>query len=379
MTQHTPLKIGIIGAGGIAQHYHIPSYLRAGAQIVAACDVNQEALDVARDITDIEHTYQNYEEMLTQEDLDIVSICTSNDMHYPVVMAAIEAGVDIYCEKPLALTYAQAQEMYQAAQAAGIKTGVNFSHRRTPASRMAKEIVDSGALGDIYYVSAVYAAGWPGYAERPGSWRNQREKAGFGGMGDMGSHVIDMMRWWLSSDIISVTAQMATFVPERTSVATGESMQVTTEDQGMVLARYDNGAMGYICGSYTFTGRGYDQRAEIYGSEGGLMYNQQRPYELSVHLPPEFVDEYVVLREGGTADTPYTTIRVPERHLGLDNGPIGARRTVLMDFIDAYRDAVESDKPFAFSPSFYEGLKVQEVLEGARRGETSRCWVSLPL
>lgn len=379
MTEKNPLRVGIIGAGGIARHYHVPSYRRAGAQITAACDVNEEALDAVRQSTDVKRTYQDYAALLQSEDLDIVSICTSNDMHYPVVMAAIEAGVDVYCEKPLALTYAQAQEMYRAAQEAGTKTGVNFSHRRTPASRLAKEIIDSGALGDIYYVSAVYAAGWPRYAERPGSWRNQREKAGYGGMGDMGSHIIDMMRWWLSSEIVSVTAQMETFVPQRKSAATGELMQVTTEDQGMVLARYDNGAMGYICGSYAFTGRGYDQRAEIYGSEGGLMYNQQRPYELSVYLAPDFLDEYVVLREGGTADTPYTTIRVPERHLGLEDGPAGRSRTVLMDYIDAYREAVENDAPFNFSPSFYEGMKVQEILEAARHGEVSHCWVSLPL
>jgi predicted dehydrogenase len=292
-----------------------------------------------------------------------------------VVMAAIERGLDIYCEKPLALTYAQAAEMYEAAQAKGLKTGVNFSHRRTPAARLAKEIIDRGALGQIHYVSAIYAAGGTQYGERPGTWRNDAKKAGFGGLGDMGSHVIDMMMWWLDAPIEGVSAQMAIHYPERVDRDTGLPMRVTTEDQGLLLVRYANGALGYVYGGYVFTGRGFDQRVEIYGSAGGLIYDQQRSYELQVHLEPEYLRGHQVLRQGGTRDTPYTTILVPERHLGLIPGEADARRGVLMDFVEAYR----ADGPFRFAPSFYEGMKVQEVLEGARVADTERRWVDLPL
>jgi predicted dehydrogenase len=375
MSTNNTLRVGIIGAGGIARHYHVPSYQRSeNVEIVAACDVNPEALDAMREEHGIGHVCKDYGDLLERDDLDLVSVCTSNDMHYPVVMAAIERGIDIYCEKPLALTYQQTVEMYNAAQEAGIKTGVNFSHRRTPASRLAKEIVDSGVLGGIHYVAAVYAAGGTGYADRPGTWRNDAAKAGFGGLGDMGSHMIDMMLWWLGMDITAVSAQMETFVPDRLGRDTGEPMRVTTEDQGMILARYANGAQGYFCGGYMFTGRGYDQRVEVYGTEGGLMYDQQRPFELQVHLPDEALIQYAVLRQGGTRDTPYTTIAVPERHHGRLPDEPGARRTVLMDFVDAYRQ-----EPFDFGPGFYEGMKVQEVLEATRRAHDSGCWVDLPL
>jgi len=265
--------------------------------------------------------------------------------------------------------------MYEAASAKRLKTGVNFSHRRTPASRLAKEIIDSGALGEIYYVSAIYAAGGTGYASRPGSWRNDRARAGYGGLGDMGSHVIDMVLWWLGCDIVSVSAVTRTFVPERIDRNTGLPMKVTTEDHGSMLLNYANGAVGYLCGSYTFTGRGYDQRIEVYGSEGGLIYDQQRGYELQVHLAPEYLERYVVTREGGTRDTPYTTILVPECHLGIIDGDPDMRRTVLMDFVDAYR----ADGPFTFSPNFYDGMRVQEVLEAGRCAEETRAWVDLPL
>ena len=376
MNAPRPLRVGLVGAGGIARNYHVPSYKRCkNVQVVAACDISRDALKRMKEQHVVEELFSDYEELLQMDDLDIISVCTSNDMHYPVVMAAIEKGYDIYCEKPLALTYAQAKEMHKAAVAKGIKTGVNFSHRRTPAAQLAREIIASGALGKIHYVSASYAAGSTNYADRPGTWRNDRDRAGFGGLGDMGAHILDMMMWWLDCDIFSVTAQMNTIVPERISRETGKPMKVTTEDQGVLLVSYTNGALGYICGSYVFTGRGYDQRAEVYGSEGGLMYDQQRPYELAVHLSPEALAHHTVSRQGGTKDTPYTTILVPERLQGLGGGAPKLRRTVLMDYIDAYR----AEGPFEFSPGFYEGMKVQEVLEASRRAQLARCWISLPL
>lgn len=376
MTNKT-LRVGIIGCGGIARHHHVPSYLAVpDIEIVAACDVNPEALSALQQmVSTVTLATSNYRELLAMDGLDLVSVCTTNDMHYPVVMEAIARGVDVFCEKPLALNYAQAREMYDAASERGIKTGVNFSHRRTPAAQLVQEIMASGALGELYHVSAIYAAGWPGYARRPGTWRNDRSLAGFGGLGDMGSHILDMTLWWLDTEITRVAANLRTFVPERVSAATGEPMRVTTEDEGMVLMNYANGALGYLCGSYTFTGRGYDQRAEIYGSEGGLMYDQQHPHLLQVSLPEDLLAQYTLLEQGGTRDRPYTTILVPERLHGRLPDQDTARRTILMDFIAAYR----ADGPFAFSPGFCEGLRVQEVLEAIARGNEEGCWVDLPL
>ena len=371
------LRVGIIGCGGIARHHHVPNYnAMQDVEIVAACDIDPEAASALQAVVGtISLTTTDYRELLAMDGLDLVSICTTNDMHYPVVMEAIARGVDIFCEKPLALNHAQAREMHAAASERGIKTGVNFSHRRTPAAQLVREIVASGALGQIHHVSAIYAAGWPGYAKRPGTWRNDASLAGFGGLGDMGSHMLDMTLWWLDSEVTRVTANLRTFVPERVSAATGEPMQVTTEDEGMVLMDYANGALGYLCGSYTFTGRGYDQRAEIYGTDGGLMYDQQHPHLLKVFLPEDVVGQYTVLEQGGTREQPYTTILVPERLHGRLPGHTILRRSVLMEYIDAYR----ADGPFDFSPSFDEGLRVQEVLEAVSRSNDEGRWIDLPL
>lgn len=371
------LRVGIIGCGGIARNHHAISYMRMpDVEIVAACDVNPEAVAALQErVSTVTLTSDDYGEILDNAELDLVSVCTSNDMHYPVVMRAIARGVDVFCEKPLAMTFAEAREMYEAANQRGIKTGVNFSHRRTPAAQLVREIVASGVLGEIHHVSAIYAAGAPNYASRPGSWRNDRSKAGFGGLGDMGSHMLDMVLWWLDTEVTGIAANLRTFVPQRIAAGTEKPMAVTTEDEGMVLLNYANGALGYLCGSYTFTGRGYDQRAEIYGSEGGIMYDQQRSHELQVYLPEQALAQYTVLEQGGARDHPYTTILVPERLHGRLSEETNARRTVLMDFMDAYRAA----GPFSFTPGFREGLRVQEALEAIAQANQSHKWISLPL
>ncbi|NLT73072.1 MAG: Gfo/Idh/MocA family oxidoreductase [Chloroflexi bacterium] len=370
------LRVGIVGCGGIARNHHVPSYLATGrARIVAACDVDRTAVEAVKALVDtIEYVHTDYGAFLREAEVDLLSISTSNEMHHPVAMAAMDRGLDLYCEKPMALTLAQAREMMAAAERAGVRTGVNFSHRRTPASLLVKEILDSGALGEIYHVSALYAAGSPAYADGPGTWRHDRNRAGFGGLGDMGSHMLDMVSWWLGSKVSRVAATMRTFVPERIDRATGRSMRVTTEDEGLVLVEFDSGALGHLCGSYTFTGRGYDQRAEIYGARGGLMYDQQHAHQLKVYLPEEALKAYTVTERGGTADNPYATILVPERLHGRLPGGSLPRRTVLMDFVDACL----AEGPFAFEPGFREGLAVQEILEAIRMADETGRWVGLP-
>lgn len=375
-----PLRVGIVGSGGIAVNHHVPNYLRCeNVQVVAACDISEAALERMRERHGVVDCYCDYRDLLARDDIDLISVCTSNDMHYPVVMAAIERGLDVYCEKPLAMNLGEAREMWAAAEAKGIKTGVNFSHRRTPAAQLAREIIARGALGTITTVQAVYAAGSTGYADHPGTWRNDRARAGWGGLGDMGAHMLDMIGWWLGDDVTEVTARTRTFVPQRKAQGTGLPMRVTTEDQGMVLMSFAGGAMGYLCGGYIFTGRGYDQRIEVYGSEGGLMYNQQHPLELDVCLPQEVLADYQVLRQGKTPDTPYTTILVPERLQGQIPGLKGVRRSVIMDFVDAYRAASRTGGAFCFEPGFREGVKVQEILDACALAENGACWVKLPL
>jgi predicted dehydrogenase len=294
-------------------------------------------------------------------------------MHYPVAMAAIEAGKHVFCEKPLGLNYLQARQMYEAAEAAGVKTGVGFVHRVTPAARLAHQILSAGELGDIYHVIAIFSSGGADFAERPMSWRRTRAKAGAGVLFDLGSHMVDMTRWWLSQEITSVCAHTRTFVEQRHWPGRDEWAEVETDDASVFLANFEGGAMGTFINSNVFTGRGFDQRAEVYGSRGALLYDQARPYALRVCIGKEMLRLSSEWGVGRRKEEPYPIVPVPEQLKDRWTPHKLPARSLNPDFIAAIRGGE------AFLPTFYEGMKVQEVLEAAVISVEEGCWVKLPL
>ncbi|MEZ4677576.1 MAG: Gfo/Idh/MocA family oxidoreductase [Caldilineaceae bacterium] len=154
------IRVGIVGCGGIAQSQHIPGYLRTeNVEIVALCDVNETLLKTVGEQHSIVQLQTDYRELVALSELDAVDICTAPDSHFPIALAALVAGKHVFCEKPLALSYSDARQLYVAAQAADVVTGVGFVHRVTPAARLAHQLVSSGALGEIYSVIANFSAG----------------------------------------------------------------------------------------------------------------------------------------------------------------------------------------------------------------------------
>lgn len=373
MSQDDTIRIGVVGVGGIAQHQHIPGYLRCpNVEITALCDINDDLLRPAGEHFGVERLFTDYRELVALEELDAVDICTSNDMHHPVAMAAIAEGKHVFCEKPLALNYTQAREMYEAAKKAGVKTGVGFTHRLTPASRYAQRLVSSGALGDIYHVIAIYSSGAANFAERPIRWRNIRAKSGTGVLCDLGSHMIDMMRWWMGEEITSVAAQTRTFVKKRRVAATGEILEVDVDDASCFLADFEGEAMGTFINSRVFTAKGFDQRVEIYGYNGALLYDQRKPYELELCIGRE-MRELFALPWGIEKKQFYATVPVPRElrdKCTPDNPP---RLTLSPDFVGALRGEAEME------PTFHEGMKVQEVVDAVWISAQERRWVDLPL
>ena len=160
------LRVGIIGAGGIARGAHVPGYRQSGrAEVTAVCDVHADAARAFAAAHGLSRHYDSVEGMLAQEDLDVVSICTSNDAHHPAAMAAIARGLHVFCEKPLAMNFAQALEMYEASRSQGVVTGINFTYRTTPAARYIKELTEEAIFGDVKHFSIEY---YQSYSVQPG-------------------------------------------------------------------------------------------------------------------------------------------------------------------------------------------------------------------
>lgn len=367
------IRVGIVGCGGIAQSQHIPGYLRTeNVEIAALCDVNESLLATVGEQLGITQLLTDYRTLVSLPELDAIDICTAPDSHFPIAQAALEAGKHLFCEKPLALSYPHARQLYETAQAAGVITGIGFVHRVTPAARLAHQLVSSGALGEIYSAMAIFSAGGANYAAQPMRWRNQKSVAGSGALFDLGSHMIDMVRWWLGQEFTSVTAQTRIVVPQR-RWPNGEMATVDTDDTSTMLANFEGGTMATFVNSFAATGRGFDQRVELYGSNGALIYDQATPNELAVCIGEEMLALSAAAGVDRRKKEPYPLMRVPEplRDRWWTGG--GSTRSLTPDFVAAIRGED------AFLPTFYEGMKVQEVLDAALLSVAQEKWVKLPL
>ncbi|MEZ4675441.1 MAG: Gfo/Idh/MocA family oxidoreductase [Caldilineaceae bacterium] len=183
-------RVAMIGAGTIVQGGHIPNFQSVpNVSVEAICDVNEARVKAVADDKNVPHTYTDYNVMLSEVKPDITVIATPNIFHKPMALAALNAGSHVLCEKPLALTYADAKEMMDLAASKGLTLNVGSHYRWSDAIRAAKAQGDAGFYGDIYAVRTVWhrRSGIPGY----GSWFTRKELAGGGALLDIGIHALD--------------------------------------------------------------------------------------------------------------------------------------------------------------------------------------------
>lgn len=193
------VKIGIIGAGGIAQVAHLRHYSQLGeVELTSICDVNEKkAGEVAREFR-IKKVYTDYRKMLENEKLDGVSVCTPNWLHKKQTVDALEAGVNVLCEKPMALNAQEAEEMAKVAKRTGKILLVGYPFRFLGEAKMLKRFVEKGKLGEVYFAKA----GWLRRKGAPGgekNWFTDKKRAGGGPFIDLGVHILDLTLWFMGS------------------------------------------------------------------------------------------------------------------------------------------------------------------------------------
>lgn len=299
--------------------------------------------------------YGSLEEMLAAEPLDALLVLIPNRYHFPAVMAGLEHGLHILCEKPLGMSATQAREMVEAAERAGAITMVPFTYRFMPANRYLKELLDEGYIGRPYHLNMRYYTGYG----RSGAyaWRFDVGEAGGGVSGDLGSHWVYLARWFCG-DVAAVTAVFTHLVP-RGPRPDGAPFEAG-EDSAMILLEFENGATASIhVTSLAYEPGPFGQRheMELHGSAGSLRMTND-------WIRVERVDG---CRDG---ETETRELPIPERVLG------NARRdTVHNTYRDTFRGqdhmtrafitAISNGEPA--SPDFGDGLAVQRVLESADR------------
>jgi len=250
-------------------------------ELVAICGRNKDAVAEAARRYGYRKYYTDWRQMLEDDEVQVLDNGAPNNMHGAPSIAAARAGKHVICEKPLGRTPEESKAMLEAVQEAGVKHMVAFNYRFVPAIRLARDLIASGKLGRIYHYRAVYLQEWimPHY-NMPMIWRLQKDVAGSGALGDLGTHIIDLARY-LVGEIDSVAAMTRTFIKERPN-PDGSMGTVDVDDAFAAAISFENGALGTLETTRFAAGRKNHQVIEINGEKGSLTFNLERLNELNV-------------------------------------------------------------------------------------------------
>jgi UDP-N-acetylglucosamine 3-dehydrogenase len=255
------IKIGIIGCGSIAKHRHLPEYTQnQRVEIVALCDIVEERVNAhAEQYNAI--AYTNYEQLLANPNIDAVSVCTPNYLHAPVSIAALNAGKHVLCEKPMATSRVEAENMIEAAQKSGRKLMIAHNQRFVPSHSKARQLIENGEVGKIYSFRTAFGHGGPeGWsADGKESWFFRKDEAFIGAMGDLGVHKIDLLRFLLGEEFVEVGAFIETSAKENTDV----------DDTAVCVLKTESGIIGTLAASWSYVSK-EDNSTVIYGEKAIL-------------------------------------------------------------------------------------------------------------
>jgi predicted dehydrogenase len=324
----------------------------------------------------------SWEKLLQREDIGLIDINTPNSTHREIAVAAAKAGKHILCEKPLAISLAEAEEMLKAAREAGVKHMVCFNYRKVPAVALAKKLIGEGRLGKIYHFRAQYLQDWITDPEFPLVWRLKKEQAGAGTHGDLNSHIIDLARY-LVGDIAKVVGMQETFIKKRPELEVSEKLttgltaesrrrklgEVTVDDATLFLARFKNGALGSFEATRFANGRRNGLRFEINGSKGSLLFELENMNELWFYSceDPQGMQGFrkILVSE---VTHPYIEAWWPPGHIiGYEHSFVH----VVYDFMKAL------DEDRLPSPNFADGVECQKVLEAVENSVKEERWVEV--
>ncbi len=374
------LGVGIVGWGFIGK-VHTYAYLNlplfyqpspAKVKLVGVCTAHEATAKQAKKIAGFQFATTSYQDLLEREDIDIINCCTPNYLHRDILVSALKAGKHVYCDKPLAINLHQAKEILNVAEKSSSVHQMTFEYRFIPAIMRAKKLIDEGFLGKVFSFRGCYLHS--GYIDpsRPMSWRLDKKKAGGGALFDLGSHVLDLIRHLLG-EYRAVFAKSYTFIKERPLPEDlTEKAKVEVDDISFLQIEMENGAAGSVEVSRLATGTNDELRIEIHGSKGAIYFNLMDPNWLWVYDTKDPEKPIGGLRGFKKIET---VQRYPEpAFLPGPKFSIGWMRYHIASQFDFVTRIVEDKKG---NPGFYDGYKVQEVMEAAQISARKRRWVNL--
>jgi UDP-N-acetylglucosamine 3-dehydrogenase len=333
------VKIGVIGCGSIAQHRHLPEYkMNEQVELVAVCDINTERANSVAQQYGVK-AYTNYEELLASGTVEAVSVCTPNYLHAPISVAALNSGVHVLCEKPMATSEEEAKAMIEAAKTNGKKLMIGHNQRFVASHQKARELIGKGEIGKIYSFRTAFGHGGPeGWSvDGKDSWFFKKDEAFIGAMGDLGVHKTDMLRYILNEEIVEVGAFVESNAKDFANV----------DDNAVCVLKTESGIIGTLAASWAYNGK-EDNSTIVYGEKGILRLEDDPTYSLVAQ---------------------YATGEVVNYELGkIQSNDEGGQSNshVIEQFVDAVAEDKESPVPGE------EGLKSLAVILAALKSSQTK-------
>ncbi len=374
-----PLRIGMIGYGFMGRTHsnayrRVPNFFQTEVTPVlqAVCARDAAKVQAFADQWGYASVETDWRKLVERKDIDAVDICTPNNLHKEIALAAAANGKMILCEKPLSMNVAEGEEMCAAVEKAKVLNTVWYNYRRVPAVTYAKQLIDEGRLGRIFHYRANFLQDWTINADLPQGgaalWRLDAAAAGSGVTGDLLAHCIDTAIW-LNGGITTVNAMTETFVKERTHTLTGKVEKVSIDDACAFLCRFGNGSLGLFESTRYARGHKALYTFEINGEHASIKWDLHDLHRLqwfdhkdegplrawrSIHVTD--------------SDHPYM------KHWWVPGLQIGYEHTFVHQVADFLEGVAKGEST---GPTFRDALETQKVCDAVLNSAKSQSWQSI--
>jgi predicted dehydrogenase len=372
-----PLNVGVVGYGFMGRT-HSNGYKRVNdffnvpyrPVLKAVCGRSAENAKAFADQWGYESYETDWRTLVARKDIDAVDICTPNNTHAEIAIAAAELGKMVLCEKPLSMDLVEGQKMVDVIEKAGVPNTVWYNYRRVPAVTFAKQLIDEGKLGRIFHYRANFLQDWTISADLPqggtGLWRLDASAAGSGVTGDLLAHCIDTALW-LNGSISSVTAMTETFVKERKHNLTGKVEKVGIDDAAIFMGRFHNGSLASFESTRYARGHKALYTFEINGENASIFWDLHDLHRLQYfdHRDQGIVRGWHSIHVSDS-DHPYmANWWVPGLQIGYEHSFVHQ----VADFLKS----LETGKPAM--PDFRDALRTQHVCDAILQSAKEEKWV----
>lgn len=377
-------KIAVIATGFTGQQHTEAIRRIPGNEVVALVDADPAALKAKAALLGVERTYTDYKQMIEEVRPDVIHNCTPNGLHYEINKYALEQGVHVYCEKPLAITVEQGEELVSLAKARNLAAGVNFNYRNNAMVQEMRERIANGSVGRVFHVTGQYIQDWM-MLDTDYNWRLTADMGGASRtIADIGSHWFDTTQCAMGQKIVAVRAQVLTVHPFRKKPAREvetfakaeggayELVPIDTEDAAFILVRFADGTLGNLSLSQVSGGHLNDFRVEIAGERCALEWQQERCDTLTVGTR-EFGKQIIRTAPGGLTNGANRYTSLPGGH---PDGWADALKNAINEFYASIENGTYAQEGMSYA-TFADGVYIMRLVQACMNSTQTGEWVEI--